>query len=102
MTFPSAKKKKAGKISRQLKWQRKQRAAGLCWLCSSPTGGFVLCAAHRAKARAYYLNNKDKQMARVKAWHAKHPGYATKYSAAWRKKNPSYHAEWRRKRMEAA
>ena len=44
--------------SRQLRWQRKKVAAGLCQICGAPAAGGGHCRVHheesRARSRAYW------------------------------------------------
>ena len=46
----------------------------------------------RAYARERYAKNRDRELARVKAWHEKNPGKAAEYRRK-RKANPEQHAK---------
>ena len=51
-------------ISRQVIWQEQMAAKGCCRLCASPTGGYSLCEACRAKQHARYHAKASHQNAR--------------------------------------
>lgn len=44
------------KISKQVKWQHKQKKLGNCTICGKPSSGKTLCPAHSIKHRLYYRN----------------------------------------------
>lgn len=53
----------------------------------------------RLKARAYYIKNKEKELARFKARYEANPEYFSKKLRKWQKKNPErtrFHASKRR------
>ena len=47
----------------------------------------------RAYARERYAKNRDRELARVKAWHEKNPGKATEYARRSREKHPEQRAK---------
>jgi 5-methylcytosine-specific restriction endonuclease McrA len=56
----------------------------------------------REYQRRYYLKNRERIKARVKAWQAERPGYGAEFKKAWLKANPDYGRRWYQANSERA
>ena len=71
------------KISRQLKWQRKNKALGLCTICSKVSAPRALCDHHRKLA----IERNKKRPGYMKLWQKKNEVHYKMYQAKYRQEH---------------
>ena len=89
-------------VSRQRKWQLRQKAKKKCQWCNRPSvNGHVYCKVHKHKqsitAKVYYEKNRNECLKRIKNWKKRHPNYMKNYMKKWAKKHPGYSKKYYRK-----